>query len=117
SMADGPLLYQLAKDAGSLDVNSAYAYTLPGLHHAEASVLAEIDGVPAGFISGYWMPETTDSNIKPLGKGLFIWQMAVHPDFRKRGLSQSMIETILIRKENTAIRYIETTITPSNTAS
>lgn len=117
ALTDGRTLHQLAKDAGTLDVNSPYAYLLPALHHADASILAEIDGRPAGFISGYQLPDAHDQKVSLMGNRLFVWQVAVHPDFRGQKLARTMLLSLLARPCNRAVRYIETTVTPSNTAS
>lgn len=114
---DGPALYQLARAAGTLDVNSEYAYLLPGLHHAETSVLATQGGAHAGFVSGYIIPSTSFWNNDRAGSRLFIWQVGVHPDFRGQGLARAMLLSLLERPANHHISHIETTITPSNTAS
>lgn len=117
SIADGAILYRLAKEAGGLDVNSEYAYLLHGLHHADCCIMAEKNGKAAGFISGYWIPQAADGNVTPLGERLFIWQMAVHPDYRGQGLAFTMLRALLKRPANQQVRFLETTITPSNTAS
>lgn len=111
TLADGKTLYQLAKAVGGLDVNSEYAYLLAGLHHTQTSVIAEIDGQPAGFITGYSLHGAHTPHC------LFIWQVGVHPDFRGIGLGQQMILDICNRPENKHFHFFETTITPSNNAS
>lgn len=116
-MKDGRVLYALAKAVGTLDVNTPYAYLLPGLHHGEASLLAETDGNPAGFIYGYWIPSNAIPRPDAPGKRLFVWQIGVHPDARGQGLGRSMLLSLVAREANRQVRYIETTITPSNTAS
>ncbi len=115
--ADGKILHQLATAAGTLDVNSDYAYLLPGLHHPDSSILAEIDGRPAGFVIGYLIPERQGGSMQPVGKRLFVWQVAVHPDFRKRGLANAMLLALATRAAHPNLRFIETTVTSSNTAS
>lgn len=112
-MTDGVALHQLAVDSQGLDVNSEYAYLLPGMHHADTSVMAEVDGSPAGFITGYPIPNQPGSP----EERLFIWQVAVHPSFRRQGLARAMLKSLLARPANAHVRFIETTITPSNKAS
>jgi diaminobutyrate acetyltransferase len=70
-------------------------------------VVAEDEEGIAGFISGYPVPDRDTT--------LFIWQVAVDPRMRRMGLAGKMIQNILER--NTFFRYIETTVTPSNSAS
>ncbi len=66
-------------------------------------------GRVVGFISAYILPKRPDT--------LFIWQVAVDSAMRRRGLAVRMAEGILGRECAAALRYIETTVTPSNTAS
>jgi L-2,4-diaminobutyric acid acetyltransferase len=80
------------------------------LHHAKTSVVAEIDGVLVGAVTGYIPPGQPDS--------LFIWQVAVAPQLRGQGLARLMLEYLrrTCVSENKLL-WIETTISPSNTAS
>ncbi len=106
---DGPALWRLVQETGVLDLNSAYAYLLLGEHFAATSVVAEKDGEIVGFISGYIPPQTPGS--------IFIWQVGVAASMRKQGLALEMLLAILKREACTDIQALNTTITPSNTAS
>lgn len=117
SLEDGPLLHELATVSGGLDVNTAYAYLLPGLHHASASVLAEMDGQPVGFVSGYHIPDLPDGNRSTHGTRLFIWQIAIHPDYRGLGFASDMLAALLARPANAHVTHLDTSITLSNAAS
>jgi L-2,4-diaminobutyric acid acetyltransferase len=59
-----------------------------------------------GFISAYVHPKKDDT--------LFIWQVAVDSSLRKMGLAMRMVMVILGRDAAGKIRYIETTVSPSN---
>lgn len=106
TVADGTSLWRLAAGTGVLDVNTPYAYILWVRDFAETSVIAEVDGVPAGFISGYRRPSAPET--------LFIWQVAVDSRFRGRRLASRMLGTLV---DSVAPRRLETTITSDNAAS
>lgn len=116
AMEDGPLLHELALAAGGLDVNSAYAYLLHGLHHASCCVLAKMSNEPAGFLTGYRVPSQSDWDNNTLGERIFIWQMAVHPDHRGHGLARAMVNALISRHENRQVHYLDFTTTSSNKA-
>jgi L-2,4-diaminobutyric acid acetyltransferase len=104
---DGSTVWRLARDSGALELNSAYAYLLWCDRFADSSALAEVDGQPAGFVCGFRPPRQPDT--------LFVWQVAVHEDRRGMGLAGRMIAWILGR--DPALRFLEATVAPSNTAS
>jgi L-2,4-diaminobutyric acid acetyltransferase len=63
----------------------------------------------AGFISGYLIPERPDT--------LFVWQVVVAENFRGQGLAGRMLLALMEQPACKNVRFIETTITPSNEAS
>jgi len=108
--ADGAALWDLAREAGNLDVNSRYAYLLWCRDFASTSVVArDPQGVLAGFITGYRRPASPDT--------YFVWQVAVAPGFRRRGLARAMLDHVVHRMRSNGVRYVETTVTPDNKAS
>lgn len=68
-----------------------------------------LEGSLVGFISGYIIPDRTDT--------LFVWQVAVSQNARGVGLASRMLSEILSRPECSAVEYLETTITQDNQAS
>ncbi|MGD2116620.1 MAG: GNAT family N-acetyltransferase, partial [Acidobacteriota bacterium] len=66
---DGGAIWRLVKDSRVLDVNSSYAYLLWCKHFGHTSVVAELDGEPAGFVTGFRPPEHPEV--------IFVWQVAV----------------------------------------
>ncbi|MCC6597464.1 MAG: diaminobutyrate acetyltransferase [Alphaproteobacteria bacterium] len=106
---DGKALYQMAKNAGGLDVNAEYAYLLLGAHFSNTCAVALEDEEILGFVSAYRLPDRPDT--------LFIWQVSIDPQHRKRGLAKTMIRDILNRDICQAVRHLQASITPSNTAS
>src|SRR3546814_3094851 len=95
--------------SAALDDNSLYCNLLQCSHFAGTCALAEIDGRAVGWISGYLPPEKPDT--------LFVWQVAVHPEARGRGVGKRLIRELLRRKACSRVRYIHSTITRDNRAS
>ncbi|MFJ5274068.1 diaminobutyrate acetyltransferase [Streptomyces sp. NPDC088358] len=113
-VADGAALWRIAKDSGTLDLNSSYSYLLWCRDFAGTSVVArdtaDPDGLPVGFVTGYVRPERPDT--------LLVWQVAVDASHRGRGLAAALLDglTAQVARERT-ISGVETTITPGNIAS
>ncbi len=105
-LRDGAVLWRMAKDSGTLDLNSPYAYLMWCDHFAETSVLAEVDGWPAGFVIGFRPPEHPGV--------LFVWQVAVADEHQGLGLASRMLDALV---ERCGAEAVEATVTPSNTAS
>lgn len=105
---DGSAVYRLVEECKPLDVNSMYCNLLQCSHFRDTAMLAELDGQIAGFVSGYRLPERPEV--------LFVWQLAVAPLARGKGLASLMLHSLLQRFHG-EVRYLHTTITPSNQAS
>ncbi|CCO47900.1 L-2,4-diaminobutyric acid acetyltransferase [Vibrio nigripulchritudo ATCC 27043] len=106
---DGDNIHQLIAKCPPLDTNSSYCNFLQSFHFKETCVLAEYKGDLAGFISGYRKPNSPNE--------LFVWQVAVAPSHRGKGLAFAMLRNLLERESLKGIEYVETTITESNQAS
>jgi len=106
---DGSKIYQLAITAGNLDVNSAYHYLLMCHKFKDTCVVAIEMEEPVGFLTAFRDPERSEI--------LFIWQIAVSQYHRNQGIAKKMLNHLLMRKFQPEIRFLETTITPSNVAS
>lgn len=106
-----------------LDTNSCYLYLLLCHHFSHTCVVAQQGNRVVGFVSAYLPPgeaiSTGSSTTPPQGEagGLFIWQVAVHPDVRGQGLATRMLLSLLERDVCRSVRFLETTISPSNQAS
>ena len=105
-LQDGSSLWNLARESGTLDLNSPYAYLMWCDQFAESSMLAEVDGRPAGFVLGFRPPEREHV--------LFVWQVAVADEYRGLGIATRMLGALVDRSE---VRAVEASVTPSNTAS
>jgi L-2,4-diaminobutyric acid acetyltransferase len=108
-VADGPALHRITRDTGVLDVNSAYAYLLWCRDFSQTSVVARIDGVVVGFVTGFVRPDAPDT--------LLVWQVAVEAAQRGSGVAGRLLNALLDRLLPRGIRYLETTISADNTAS
>ncbi|EFG65470.1 diaminobutyrate acetyltransferase [Streptomyces sp. SPB074] len=108
---DGAALWRLARDSGKLDLNSSYSYLLWCRDFAATSVVArDAAGDPAGFVTGYIRPERPDV--------LVVWQVAVAAAQQGRGLAAALLDGLAARvAARTALRGLETTITPGNVPS
>lgn len=104
---DGGDFWRIARDSETLDVNASYSYLLWCRDFASTSILAEVDGRPGGFVTGYTKPEAPDT--------LMVWQVAVDDDHRGRGIARSMLEELVDRHPD--VHWLETTITDDNAAS
>ncbi|WP_335645067.1 diaminobutyrate acetyltransferase [Microbulbifer agarilyticus] len=106
---DGARVHSLVANCPPLDTNSLYCNLLQATHFSQTSVAAERDGELVGFISGYILPDRSDT--------LFIWQVAVAESGRGEGLAGRMLREILSRTACASVTHLETTITPDNAAS
>jgi L-2,4-diaminobutyric acid acetyltransferase len=76
---------------------------------ADTSVIAREGDRMAGFITGYRRPAAPDT--------LFVWQVAVSPDFRRRGMASRMLDHLVDSLRAEGVRFVEATVTPDNKAS
>jgi L-2,4-diaminobutyric acid acetyltransferase len=108
-MRDGAAIWNLVRRSKPLDENSCYAYLLLCEHFADTCVVATRAGVVIGFVSAY-LPPKKDGVV-------FVWQVAVDEGARGMGLASAMLNDLLGRPACAQTRYLETTVTPGNTAS
>jgi L-2,4-diaminobutyric acid acetyltransferase len=106
---DAKSVMKLIEDSPPLDANSLYCYLLICTHFAQTSVMAEQHNEICGFISAYLHPERKDT--------IFVWQVVVKNNVRGQGIASGMLNAILHRAYPVPLRYLETTVNPSNTSS
>ena len=102
-------MWRLVKEAGDLDLNSAYCYIMLSEYFPDTCVVAEAEGRLVGFATAFRAPANPDV--------LFIWQIGVASAFRGHGLGLSLLTSLLQRESCRGVSMIEATITPSNRAS
>jgi L-2,4-diaminobutyric acid acetyltransferase len=107
---DGAAIWRIARDSGSLDLNSSYHYLLWCRDFSGTSVVArDAAGEPVGFVTGYIRPESPGTVV--------VWQVAVDAAHRGRGLAGALLDALAGRLRAASVDRLETTITPDNTAS
>jgi L-2,4-diaminobutyric acid acetyltransferase len=109
TVADGPVLWRIAAEAAGLDLNSPYAYLLWCRDFAGTSVIAAVDGSPAGFIKGYRRPEAPGTVV--------VWQIAVDAAHRGGGVAGRMLDHLVRRLQPAGVTHLEATVTPDNVSS
>lgn len=109
TVADGAFIWQLVRDCPPLDLNSPYCYLLLCQHCADSCVVARAGHDLAGAITAFVPPGRPDV--------LFVWQVAVAPDWRGCGVAGAMLEQLRQRPSLAAIRFVETTVAAGNAAS
>ncbi|WP_260981947.1 diaminobutyrate acetyltransferase [Paenibacillus sp. 32O-W] len=103
---DGARIWELVRQSRVLDVNSVYCYIMLCRYFAETCVIAEKEGELTGFVTSCPVPGSRDT--------LFVWQIGVAESERGQGVGRRLLEELLKRESCRDIRYLETTISPSN---
>ncbi|GGA37728.1 L-2,4-diaminobutyric acid acetyltransferase [Kroppenstedtia guangzhouensis] len=103
---DGAEVWKLIKEAGVLDLNSPYSYLMLCKFFPETCVIAESQGKIVGFVSAF-LPQTGKDTV-------FVWQVAVDPSQRGKGLGKALLKELLSRNACSDVRYLEATVSPSN---
>jgi L-2,4-diaminobutyric acid acetyltransferase len=106
---DGPAVWRVVRDAGVLDLNSVYCYLVLCRDFGATCRVAEHAGRVVAFVTAYRPPERPDT--------LFVWQIGVLPAHRGAGLATRLLRDLLDGPGCRGVRFLETTITPSNAAS
>jgi len=106
SIEDGIAIWRLVGDSKPLDLNSPYNYLLLCKHFSETCVVARNGRRLCGFISAYLHPQKPDT--------IFVWQVAVHLHGRKCRVGSRMLQALLKRDVCRNVRFLETTVSPSN---
>jgi L-2,4-diaminobutyric acid acetyltransferase len=109
TIPDGLALWRLVGEAGTLDLNSTYAYLMVCRDFAETCIVAEEAGRIRAFVMGYQPPRRPDT--------VFVWQIGVAPEARQQGLGSRVLDRLLKSDACSTVRFLETNVTPSNQAS
>lgn len=92
-----------------LDSNSCYLYLRLCRDFAETCIVAEHADSVVGFVTGYRPPEREGV--------IFLWQIGITRAMRRRGLGKKLVSAFLGCKGAQGASLLETTVSPSNTAS
>lgn len=103
---DGKRIWELVRETGTLDLNSAYSYLMLGKYFSNTCVVGEINGHIDSFLSAFLLPDDNET--------IFVWQVAVAASQRGQGLGTAMLRELLARDVCQDVRFLETTVTPSN---
>lgn len=112
AVEDGPEVWRLVNEVGTLDRNSSYTYLLICRDFGDTCLVAEQAGRPGhllGFVTGYRPPAHPDT--------VFVWQVGVSPQARGQGLASRLLDGLLRSPACREVRFLETTVTRSNEAS
>jgi L-2,4-diaminobutyric acid acetyltransferase len=102
---DATAMWEIARDSGTLDLNSPYFYLIFSDQFADTSIVARSGNDVVGFVCGFQPPERPEA--------LFIWQIAVAPSHRRQNIGHQLLRELMIRLSD-GVRYLEATVTPSN---
>lgn len=106
---DGAALWLLVKDAGTLELNSAYFYLLFAEHFGATCLVAEQDDNVVGGVIAYRPPTDPDA--------VFVWQIGVAPAVRGQGLGKRLLHELLQLPGCTGVRWLTATVAEDNLAS
>jgi L-2,4-diaminobutyric acid acetyltransferase len=107
--ADGREMWKFVREAGVLELNQSYAYILICQHFGNTCLVAENDEGMVGFVLAYVPPRQPDT--------VFVWQIGVARKVRSRGVGQYLLRHLLALDGCRNVRYLEASVTPSNTPS
>ncbi|MRH43776.1 diaminobutyrate acetyltransferase [Aquibacillus halophilus] len=105
---DGAAMWELVNNS-TLDQNSAYKYIMMAEYFKETCVVAKEDDKLVGFVTAFIPPERQDV--------IFIWQVGVDSSQRGKGIASKLLNALVHRRACENVRFIEATVTPSNSAS
>lgn len=109
TISDAPKIWRLVGDSGVLDLNSSYLYLLLCRDFSQTCLVADRDSHLGGFVTAYRLPNQPEV--------LFVWQIGVCSSARRQGLGLRMLSELVSRSGPRFPRFVETTVSPSNTAS
>ncbi|GAA4720367.1 diaminobutyrate acetyltransferase [Isoptericola chiayiensis] len=107
ALADGGEMWRVARDSGSLDLNSSYSYLLLADHFSDTCRVAVLDGRVVGFLSGYLLPRDPSR--------FFLWQVAVDDAARGHRVAGRLVDSVIDGLPG--VDSLVTTVTEDNTSS
>jgi len=109
SVTDAAEIWRLVCDCDVLDKNSCYAYLLICRDFSATSLVAFTQRELLGFVAAYVPPSRPDV--------VFVWQIGTAPAARNKGVAKTLLRSLLRTPACRHVRFLEATVTPSNTAS
>lgn len=86
---DAAGMWHLAENSGVLDRNSYYSYFLLCKFFSRTCAVAEYEGQIVGFVTAFVPPDSANT--------LFLWQTAVAPAMKRKGLAFALTADVLKR--------------------
>lgn len=110
TVEDASGIWRLVRDSGVLDCNSAYVYLLLCRDFAKTCLVATVESIIVGFVTGYRRPENS--------RTLFVWQIGVAADWRGRRIGSALLDRVVQRaRAETPVDFVEATVAADNPAS
>ncbi|WP_402466914.1 diaminobutyrate acetyltransferase [Isoptericola aurantiacus] len=107
TLADGGEMWRVARDSGSLDLNSSYSYLLLADHFSDTCRIALLGDDVVGFVTGYLLPRDPSR--------YFLWQVAVDERARGHRVAGRLVDSVL--DEVPGVESLATTVTADNASS
>lgn len=101
--ADSALLRKLASECAPLDLHTPYTYWVISSQFGDSCYILYDEDRPVGFITSL-----------STAKGLFIWQIGLLEEYRGKGLSAVLIDSVFKFAEAALIGELSVTIAPEN---
>ncbi|MCG8418524.1 MAG: diaminobutyrate acetyltransferase [Proteobacteria bacterium] len=108
-LADGAAIWQVVRESGRLDTNSAYMYLLLCDRFRDTCIAAEQEGILVGFVLSFVPPAHMDT--------IFIWQVGVAERFRGQGIGLEMLNHLVAMPSCASVKFLEATVTLTNAPS
>lgn len=102
-------MWRLVRDAGTLELNSAYFYLVFASDFGNTCLIAELNGCVVGAVIGYRPPREPQA--------AFVWQVGVVPTMRGKGLGRRLLQQWLELPEVCDAKWLTATISADNQAS
>ncbi|MEZ6110558.1 MAG: diaminobutyrate acetyltransferase [Pirellulaceae bacterium] len=106
---DAASMWQLVDGSGVLDLNSRYCYLLLCREFSDTCLVATLRNRVVGFVTAFRSPQRPHT--------LFVWQIGVDAALRGQGVAGQLLDSLTSLALGEPIRFLEATVTPSNTAS
>lgn len=103
---DGARLWQMVRDAGTLELNSAYFYLVFAEHFGDTCLIAEDDHGVVGGVVAYRPPRETEA--------VFVWQIGVAPEARGRGLGKRLLKALIELPGCRGVQWLTATVAEDN---
>lgn len=106
---DAAKIWRIVEESGVLDVNSRYCYLLLCREFSDTCLVATLRNRVVGFVTAFRSPARPHT--------LFVWQIGVDAALRGQGVAGQLLDSLTSLATGEPIRFLEATVTPSNTAS